>query len=656
MTLLTPWGLLGLLGIVALIIIYIIKPNYQQKFITSTFVWKLSLKYRKKKIPISKLRNLLLILCQVLILTSCAFILAQPNKILREDIKEPEVIAIIDSSASMRAVTNDETRFERAVYKVQELAKGIFEDEGIVSVIIANEEPSYLQQRVNALDVNTFNAQLTGLVKDKIDCSYATADIDGAISLCEEVLLENPKAKIYLYTDTNYSYVPEQITLVNVSQATEWNAAILDAKSVFEDPYYAFLVDVACYGVDTTLDVQISIDGANALDREDEGEALSFSTPVDCIGDQTVRVAFVSNPYDKGTDEYTEYNDRMEASYSVVVWLEEKRISSYRAVNVSIQENDSLKQDNTFEMYDGLREVIKIQYASRNPNIFWPAALSQLRKSNDGKWDISVTQVKKDEEPALQGFDFYIFEHSIPEELPTDGVCFLVNPDKISVKYGARVGGIETKVDSIEATEDHPIIKNISLERINISRYTQLVLDSSYTSVFGENQYSLMAVRNEEDCKIAIMPFSLHFSDIAVTEIFPLLVYNVFDYFFPQTVKANSFEVNEVVELNARGTELKVEGYNTDLVFDTFPAYITVDTPGTYIMSQTTFAGKDVVERIFVKIPKEECNIKRKGEAIAEPYKLEDQSDFLEDLLLYIAAGLVALLFIEWWLKGRDSM
>ena len=53
MKLLAPLGLLGLLGVVALIIIYIIKPNYQQKFVSSTFVWKLSLKYRKRKIPIN---------------------------------------------------------------------------------------------------------------------------------------------------------------------------------------------------------------------------------------------------------------------------------------------------------------------------------------------------------------------------------------------------------------------------------------------------------------------------------------------------------------------------------------------------------------------------------------------------------------------------
>ena len=78
MSWLTPLGFLGLLGIVILIIIYILKPNYQQKFISSTFIWKLSLKYKKKRLPISKLRNLLLIICQILIITACACIFAKP--------------------------------------------------------------------------------------------------------------------------------------------------------------------------------------------------------------------------------------------------------------------------------------------------------------------------------------------------------------------------------------------------------------------------------------------------------------------------------------------------------------------------------------------------------------------------------------------------
>lgn len=165
-----------------------------------------------------------------------------------------------------------------------------------------------------------------------------------------------------------------------------------------------------------------------------------------------------------------------------------------------------------------------------------------------------------------------------------------------------------------------------------------------------------MAVRNDSTVKMAVMPFSLHYSNIAIMEAFPLLVYNIFEYFFPQTVQSNSFEVGESVLLNARGEELKVEGYGVDEVFDTFPTTIKADTPGTYVMTQTTFDGTEIVERIFVQIPRQECNIKRTGDALVDAYTVDNDNGFLQDLMIYLAAGMVALLFIEWWLKGRDSM
>lgn len=144
MKLLTPLGLLGLLGIAVLILIYVIKPNYQQKTVSSTFVWKLSLKYKKKRVQINKLRNVLLILCQVLVLTACALILAEPNRVVKAETDPSEVIAIIDSSASMRAQKDGESRFERAVKKSLSLSEEVFSNGGLFSVILADENPSFL--------------------------------------------------------------------------------------------------------------------------------------------------------------------------------------------------------------------------------------------------------------------------------------------------------------------------------------------------------------------------------------------------------------------------------------------------------------------------------------------------------------------------------
>src|SRR5690606_42148293 len=79
MILQTPLGLLGLLGIIALIIIYILKPKYQDKTLSSTFIWKLSLKYKKQSIPLEWLKSSLIVILQVLIITIMTIIMANPN-------------------------------------------------------------------------------------------------------------------------------------------------------------------------------------------------------------------------------------------------------------------------------------------------------------------------------------------------------------------------------------------------------------------------------------------------------------------------------------------------------------------------------------------------------------------------------------------------
>ena len=656
MTLLTPLGLLGLLGIIVLIIIYIIKPNYQQKFISTTFVWKLSLKYKKRKIPMSKLRNILLILCQVLILTACAIILAQPNKILKEPVKQEEVILIIDSSASMRTTFEDKTRFERAVVKAQELAGATFENGGIVSVILADEKPAYLQQRATQESSFDVDATLSALLKEDTECSYATSDIDAAVALCEDVLMENPDAKIWLLTDTKYEYVPKEIAWHDVSVEEEWNASILNAYTVYEGNYYAFVIELASYGRDVSVGVDVDVYGANAMDNNDEGTTVSLTDSIDCIGDELVTMIFVNEEI------YASNTERFDASYDKVVAIEASdRVSSYKSLHVSISQDDSFPQDNSFDIYGGMKEVVKIQYFSEKPNNFWPSALAQLKSVVKANWELQITEVKAGEEPEIEGFDFYVFEHTMPEQMPTDGVVFLVNPypNQTFSRFGIRIGN-EVNVTggsvALEEGEEHPIGNNLQPDKITVSAFKHVTLDASYTTILSYQQYPLLAARNDSDLKVVIMPFSLHWSNLALRLDFPLIVYNTFSYYFPETVQKNSFEVNETVELKARSEELTVEGFDLQQTFDSFPAYFKVHKPGTYVMTQTTFTGKEITERIYVRIPAAECNIKRVGDAIAEPYKVEDDSDFFADLLLYIAIALVSLLFVEWWLQNHDSV
>ena len=225
--LLMPLGLLGLLGIAVLIIIYILKPNYQQKVVSSTHVWKLSLRYRRKQIPINRLLSLLILLCQILIVTACALILAQPFIPSGEVRSENERIIVIDSSANMLVTSDGVTRYERAVEQASELVSTtLMEPDGVATVILATDTPEFLFRRLPSAQRPEALEELDALVSgEELQCTYRESDVTGAMELAQDVLDTNPKAEVYLYTGTQY-LDDGGVKVVNVESASQMRNAV----------------------------------------------------------------------------------------------------------------------------------------------------------------------------------------------------------------------------------------------------------------------------------------------------------------------------------------------------------------------------------------------------------------------------------------------
>ena len=661
MTLLAPLGLLGLLSLVILLIIYIIKPNYQQKFISSTYVWKLSLKYQKKRLPVSKLRNILLILCQVFILTAAATILAKPVEVLSHQANYREVIAIIDASASMRAEHDSMTRFERAVDQLQSLSDEVFNNKGVVSVILANNTPSFIAEKYEESDRLFLEDELDSLLQND-SCSYGVSNVEGALNLCQTLLDDNPDAEVYLYTDTKYSYIPnvDKLNVVDVTEEEEWNAAILDAYTVLEDNFYTLYVDVACYGRERDLDVNVVVNGANFEDGETTGKTVTFSCTARCSLEQSTRIIFIQE------DLYQEVETEEQRVVYYPLSAEEK-FFSYKDIYIYIQEEDSFAEDNTFSVFDGNKEVLKILYRSALPNPFFPAVLQNLRRIYANKWDFWVTEAKPSDpmpEGGYSGYDFYFFEHEMPLLLPKDGVVFLSNRDKTPLGANFRVEVPKHwngKSVPLEAEiESHPLLNYLDPSLFEVSMCTPITFGMEYETVLScDGGTPALSYCNEDDQKIAVMSFNVHYSNLAITENISILMYNVFEYFLPATVAKNSFEIDEKIALNARGEKLSVsrEGdRDFFLEYAEFPATMQASVPGAYILQQMTLGDKAITEKIYIKIPKAESNIWAKADALENPYGNVEKEFEFNDLLVYIAGAMVLILFLEWWLQSRTSI
>ena len=81
-----------------------------------------------------------------------------------------------------------------------------------------------------------------------------------------------------------------------------------------------------------------------------------------------------------------------------------------------------------------------------------------------------------------------------------------------------------------------------------------------------------------------------------------------------------------------------------------------VSAPGTYTMTQSAMSGETIIESIYVKIPSAESNISLVEDTLTNPYFFEETTSNNIDLLFYFALAVVALLFIEWWLKSREQI
>jgi hypothetical protein len=589
----------------------------------------LSLKYKKKKIPISKLRNILLFLCQILAIVAASLILAQPY-IDNSKVNDNEKVLIIDASGSMLANVGGQTRFERAVDAVREEVDKVLEKEnGKVSVILASTSASYLVQQTNV------RADIMMALDELLDpatgtaCTYGKADIEGAIKLAEEVTSVTPDVEVILFTDMEYIDAGK-VQIHSMRDISDWNAAILDVRAILEENRYRFEIDVACYGKNADISVYCTISGVN-----ETSDSLDLQADVRCVDGEVQTLTF-----------------------SVEETEELKSLYGYNYLYVHIDELDTLDTDNSFYLYGGEKQPLRIQYYSSAPNNYFATAMMVLRDQLKYRWDVDFKEVLEDELPETEGFDLYIYEHTMPTSLPTDGAVLLVNPDEVPTNAGFRLGMVQNyhnNDQTLTAGDEHPVLNGLVPELITISQNTPITSYDGYVPVLYCNNDPVLIVKNEPEEKIAVLSFSLNYSNLPLMLEFPMMMYNLIEYYVPSTVTQYVFDVNESIDLGARSEELQVVGNGVNTVITEFPSNLLLLKPGVYTVSQTPISGVDVIENFYVKIPASESNIQGREDALVNPYMYTDPVEDNTDLILYFAIALVVLLFAEWWLHIREQ-
>jgi hypothetical protein len=622
MIFLTPWGLLGLLGILALIIIYILKPKFQDRSVSSSFIWKLSLKYKKKKMPFEWLKSSLLLILQILILLTMTAILTQPRYTLGS--QSGEKIVILDTSASMLAEINGVTRLERAINEIEALALRTVTNQDKFSIILAGENASLIVNRSESI-------QFIRNKLSEVTTTYSTSNIDEAIILTENILKANNIAEIIYYTSDDYND-PGKVTIRNMS-GSETNVAILSFKGELDQANnYIFVTEVVSYGASlNNVVLELRIDGvyktATIIDRLEEG----------------ITSTYVWRLNDVNKDTYT---------YATVTLLDIV---------------DSFMFDNSLEFY-AESQNFRIQIVDNNNLLaidstkeFVGRALQSLNRN------YSIRQVSGLENASNEGFDLYIYSENVPETLPIDGAVWIFDPNTLPSSIGrvfndANVSSVNP-ISNTNSPRYQDLMRLVSPNRITISRYKRLNVNSNFDVLLTHQDNPILSVSTNDGVKITIFSFGMSHTNLPLLFIdLPMLVRNLSDYSLIKTVESQVLDSGQTIQIQPHpasiSLEIEYEGVVSSYGNEAFD--FELNQIGRYRIRQVLNTGRIEEMSFYVRIPRQESNFDYQGDVIlaqvnpVAPGGDEVVND-LFNLLPYLAAILLLFVAIEWGLQYREQ-
>lgn len=366
MSFFNPLGFLALLGIPAIIFMYLLKEKHKEIKVPSLFLWQKAIVQSQSHKPWQKLRKNLLMILQIIMVIFLAFALSNPY-ILGGN-KTKNYIFALDSSLSMLSKDESPSRFEQAKNSIQKIIDDSPPNAGF-SIVVMNQNP-YLALN-NSNDKNKAKSLLSSL-----ECSYSGVDFESALSIIE-IQEEQTNGNIYVFSDKNYDF-NTNVQKIYFGKNSE-NSAITNISHSFSDNDVNVLVSV----------------------RNFSDEAVR----------KTVTLFTDNNIFDF-KDIIIESGEN-EDIYFTGISKETKNIMA------QITPEDNLVEDDTAFHVINSSQKHKVLLVTQQ-NIFIEKALSLLE---------NVELYRSNTTDLLSGYELYIFDGIFPEIMPTDGYILSINPN-----------------------------------------------------------------------------------------------------------------------------------------------------------------------------------------------------------------------------------
>ncbi len=500
MRFLYPLGLLGLIGIPVLILIYIIKNKYTEQTIPSTYLWRLSERFLRKRNPLSKLAGIISLALQIACVLTLSFAVAHPVIVLQG--QAFEYCFILDASGSMQTQEGETTRFASAKSEIERVISEAT-DGSEYTLIYTGESTSLVFERIT--DKEEALQLLSGL-----KCSFTAANHADALGYAQGRFNDNPALITYYLTDKSYE-TTNNVQLIKLGSLQD-NYAVSALTCTSSQLGMTVQGEAFSYETDAELTVELYLD---------DGE-----TPV---ANATVAVTRLQP-----------------AAFSF-----ELTETSFYSLKAVVKNADNLPQDNQSVLYNIKSEnSYKTLLVSKTP-FFLQSALDAV-----GSAEIEVIAPENYTEKS--GYGLYIFDGFTPPSMPKDGAVWLINLDGSLAGAGYSVQG-EVVFDKSEklslstgtSSTIKTLTKNLQGEEISISQYMKYGLYRNFTTLLSyKGQPVVFTGTNEYGNREVVFAFSLHNSNFPLLTDYAVLTSNLWEYSFPDVLEEVYYDCGETLTLN----------------------------------------------------------------------------------------------------------
>lgn len=697
-----PLGWLGLLAIPVIIIIYIIKSKYKPKTVSSTFIWKRSLQYVKRKIPINFIMSLLLIM-QILVALASTLAITRP---LVKPPKSGETIVIVDASASMNTTDGEKTRFEIAKEKLREAAENVGENARMSIILADSRENAEFQFEGDSSEPLSSKTDVLDII-ESLECTKSTSNLDGALELAEKRLEKNKGAKVVVYTDKQHAVQIQSknnLEVVLCSRANETNAGIVSVQDQLVAAGYRFDTVLKNYGRSNSFQVTLTASLGY-------GEEKHIATTTVTMNDEE-ELEVIFTPVKNAQVE--------QGKNQVIVPISTNQsFDYYEYIRVDINVEDGLSDDNSFVLYSEVQQNPSILLVSNNLSVsengvIDPSEMTLLRNALGSLgYVIRSTDMYKTAEAVpdskLSGYDLYIFEGVMPKIVPTDGAVWFLNAPSSPTGTGVVIGDEKQSLtsngfgiveyDPLATDEESLIIKNnvdfgegltlnIGGQEIKIpaalSKYREILnteetpLPDNFRTIYSlGNGSPIMLAGRVGTVRTMITNFDFSNTSLAIfVSDFPILIKNMVEYSIAAPLPNRNATIGDKLIFSAPAGASEVNcyftGYEKDSATIAVPGgtwtsedkndlQVTLDGLGSYQMEVFFYDNTGALKStqyytLTTQIPEEETSIFSIGKTL-EVELIDNATEEIYEIevLPWILLVLIILLIIEWGVYYRDE-